>query len=214
MSKVKEDSVRAYLRDIGRVPLLEHDEEILLGRQVQRMMEIEATRATCISCDGVKLTDKELAEELSIDYKVLRRELRDGAKAKEKMVTANLRLVVSVAKKYTKRNMELLDIIQEGTIGLVRGVEKFDPGRGYKFSTYAYWWIRQGITRAIAEKSRAIRLPIHVTENLNKMKKAQRELAQMNGYLPNVFQLSDELGLTVEEIKDLMCKARQPTSLR
>ena len=212
--KVSGDSVRAYLRDIGRVPLLAHDEEILLGRKVQRMMEIEGTRDTCKSDDGVKLTDKELAEELSIDYKDLRRELRDGAKAKEKMVTANLRLVVSVAKKYTKRNMELLDIIQEGTIGLVRGVEKFDPGRGYKFSTYAYWWIRQGITRAIAEKSRAIRLPIHVTENLNKMKKAQRELAQMNGYLPNVFQLSDELGLTVEEIKDLMCKARQPTSLQ
>jgi len=212
--KVSGDSVRAYLRDIGRVPLLAHDEEILLGRKVQRMMEIEGTRDTCKSDDGVKLTDKELAAELSIDYKDLRRELRDGAKAKEKMVTANLRLVVSVAKKYTKRNMELLDIIQEGTIGLVRGVEKFDPGRGYKFSTYAYWWIRQGITRAIAEKSRAIRLPIHVTENLNKMKKAQRELAQMNGYLPNVFQLSDELGLTVEEIKDLMCKARQPTSLQ
>ena len=212
--KVSGDSVRAYLRDIGRVPLLAHDEEILLGRKVQRMMEIEGTRDTCKSSDGVKLTDKELAAELSIDYKDLRRELRDGAKAKEKMVTANLRLVVSVAKKYTKRNMELLDMIQEGTIGLVRGVEKFDPGRGYKFSTYAYWWIRQGITRAIAEKSRAIRLPIHVTENLNKMKKAQRELAQMNGYLPNVFQLSDELGLTVEEIKDLMCKARQPTSLQ
>jgi len=212
--KASGDSVRSYLRDIGRVPLLEHDEEILLGRQVQRMMEIERTRDTCESCTGVKLTDKELATELDIDYKDLRRELRDGAKAKEKMVTANLRLVVSVAKKYTKRNMELLDIIQEGTIGLVRGVEKFDPGRGYKFSTYAYWWIRQGITRAIAEKSRAIRLPIHVTENLNKMKKAQRELAQQNGYLPNVFQLSAELGLTVEEIKDLMCKARQPTSLQ
>ena len=207
------DSVRAYLRDIGRVPLLEHDEEILLGRKVQRMMEIEETRDTYESNNGTKLTDKELAIELGIDYKILRRELRDGTKAKEKMVTANLRLVVSVAKKYTKRNMELLDIIQEGTIGLVRGVEKFDPSRGYKFSTYAYWWIRQGITRAIAEKSRAIRLPIHVTENLNRLKKAQRELSQINGYMPNVFQLAERLELTVEEIKDLMCKARQPTSL-
>jgi len=211
--KLSGDSVRAYLRDIGRIPLLEHDEEILLGRQVQRMMELEGTRDVCESCNGVKLTDKELATELCIEYKDLRRELRDGQKAKDKMVTANLRLVVSVAKKYTKRNMELLDIIQEGTIGLVRGVEKFDPGRGYKFSTYAYWWIRQGITRAIAEKSRAIRLPIHVTENLNKLKKAQRELSQMNGYMPSVFQLSDHLEIGVEEIKDLMCKARQPTSL-
>ena len=195
------DSVRAYLRDIGRIPLLEHDEEILLGRQVQRLMEINA------------IEDEDKATALGITQKELRKEVRAGEKAKDKMVTANLRLVVSVAKKYTKRNMELLDIIQEGTIGLVRGVEKFDPGRGYKFSTYAYWWIRQGITRAIAEKSRAIRLPIHVTENLNKLKKAQRELSQINGYMPNVFQLSDHLGLTVDEIKDLMCKARQPTSL-
>jgi len=202
------DSVRSYLRDIGRIPLLEHDEEILLGRQVQRMMEIKA----CEELLG-EVTKEDLAKALDITNKDLRRQLRDGERAKDKMVTANLRLVVSVAKKYTKRNMELLDIIQEGTIGLVRGVEKFDPGRGYKFSTYAYWWIRQGITRAIAEKSRAIRLPIHITENLNKLKKAQRELSQMNGMMPNVFELSDHLGLTVDEIKDLMCKARQPTSL-
>lgn len=206
--KMTGDSVRAYLRDIGRIPLLEHDEEILLGRKVQRLMEIKA----CEELLG-KPNEDDLARSLDITSKQLRREIRDGEKAKDKMVTANLRLVVSVAKKYTKRNMELLDIIQEGTIGLVRGVEKFDPGRGYKFSTYAYWWIRQGITRAIAEKSRAIRLPIHVTENLNKLKKAQRELSQLNGEMPNVFQLSEYLDLSVEEIKDLMCKARQPTSL-
>ncbi len=199
--KLSGDSVRSYLRDIGRIPLLEHDEEILLGRQVQRLMEIQA------------IEEEDKAAVLGITKKELHKQIKDGERAKDKMVTANLRLVVSVAKKYTKRNMELLDIIQEGTIGLVRGVEKFDPGRGYKFSTYAYWWIRQGITRAIAEKSRAIRLPIHVTENLNKLKKAQRELSQLNGEIPNVFQLSDHLGLTVEEIKDLMCKARQPTSL-
>jgi len=207
-AKISGDSVRSYLRDIGRIPLLEHDEEILLGRQVQRLMEIKACEELLGSPN-----QEELAASLEITTKELKRELRAGKRAKDKMVTANLRLVVSVAKKYTKRNMELLDIIQEGTIGLVRGVEKFDPGRGYKFSTYAYWWIRQGITRAIAEKSRAIRLPIHVTENLNKLKKAQRELSQLNGELPNVFQLAEYLELSVEEIKDLMCKARQPTSL-
>ena len=206
-SRISGDSVRSYLRDIGRIPLLEHDEEILLGRQVQRLMEIEGEREK-------GEPDDVLAERVfKIPVKQLKRELRAGKRAKDKMVTANLRLVVSVAKKYTKRNMELLDIIQEGTIGLVRGVEKFDPGRGYKFSTYAYWWIRQGITRAIAEKSRSIRLPIHVTENLNKLKKAQRELTQLNGSLPTVFQLSDYMEMSVDEIKDLMCKARQPTSL-
>ncbi len=201
------DSVRAYLRDIGRIPLLEHDEEILLGRKVQRMMELNEMKKE------LELNDQSLADVLDVPLKQIKREFRDGERAKDKMVTANLRLVVSVAKKYTKRNMELLDIIQEGTIGLVRGVEKFDPGRGYKFSTYAYWWIRQGITRAIAEKSRAIRLPIHVTENLNRLKKAQRELSQLNGRMPNVAELAEELGLTQDDVKDLMCKARQPTSL-
>ncbi len=205
--KLSGDSVRCYLRDIGRIPLLEHDEEILLGRQVQRMMVLKDMKKE------LELDTEGLADAMDITHKQIKKELRDGERAKDKMVTANLRLVVSVAKKYTKRNMELLDIIQEGTIGLVRGVEKFDPGRGYKFSTYAYWWIRQGITRAIAEKSRAIRLPIHITENLNKLKKAQRELSQMNGQMPNVFELAAHLDLTVDEIKDLMCKARQPTSL-
>ena len=205
--KISGDSVRSYLRDIGRIPLLEHEEEILLGRKVQRLMELQDQQTE------LELDLQGLADAHDVPLKQIKRELRDGQKAKEAMVTANLRLVVSVAKKYTKRNMELLDIIQEGTIGLVRGVEKFDPSRGYKFSTYAYWWIRQGITRAIAEKSRAIRLPIHVTENLNKLKKAQRELSQMNGYMPSVFQLAERMELTPDDIKDLMCKARQPTSL-
>jgi RNA polymerase nonessential primary-like sigma factor len=206
-TKITGDSVRSYLRDIGRIPLLEHDEEILLGRKVQRLMELIQIK------NELELDTQGLADAMDLPVRQILKEFREGEKAKDKMVTANLRLVVSVAKKYTKRNMELLDIIQEGTIGLVRGVEKFDPGRGYKFSTYAYWWIRQGITRAIAEKSRAIRLPIHITENLNKLKKAQRELSQINGSMPNVFELSDYLGLSVDEIKDLMCKARQPTSL-
>jgi RNA polymerase nonessential primary-like sigma factor len=211
--KINGDNVRAYLRDIGRIPLLEHEEEILLGRKVQRLMEILEKRDELKEKLGGSYSDAALAKEMNISDKQLKREIKDGERAKNKMVTSNLRLVVSVAKKYTKRNMELLDIIQEGTIGLVRGVEKFDPQRGYKFSTYSYWWIRQGITRAIAEKSRAIRLPIHITENLNKFKKAQRQLSQLSGRMPTIQELSDELSLSIEEIKDLMCKARQPTSL-
>ena len=205
--KLSGDSVRAYLRDIGRIPLLAHEEEILLGRKVQRLMTLLEMKRE------MAMDNEALADAMDVSVKQIRKEMRDGERAKEKMVTANLRLVVSVAKKYTKRNMELLDIIQEGTIGLVRGVEKFDPGRGYKFSTYAYWWIRQGITRAIAEKSRAIRLPIHITENLNRLKKAQRELSQLNGETPSINQLSVALDLSQDDIKDLMCKARQPTSL-
>ena len=212
-TKVTGDSVRAYLKEIGRVPLLEHEEEILLGRKVQRLMELEEQRKQLEQEYDRKLDDKDLCELQGLDWKTIRRELKEGRKAKDKMVTSNLRLVVSVAKKYTKRNMELLDIIQEGTIGLVRGVEKFDPTRGYKFSTYAYWWIRQGITRAIAEKSRSIRLPIHITENLNRMKKAQRDLSQKYGQMPTVNELATELNLTEDDIKDLMCKARHPTSL-
>jgi RNA polymerase nonessential primary-like sigma factor len=208
------DLVRSYLRDIGRVPLLSHEQEITLGRQVQELMAIEEQREELrLRSGGEDPSDDELAAAAGITPQQLKKRLRLGQRAKERMVAANLRLVVSVAKKYTKRNMELLDLIQEGTIGLVRGVEKFDPTRGYKFSTYAYWWIRQGITRAIAEKSRTIRLPIHITETLNKLKKGQRELSQELGRTPTVTELAEFVELPEEEVKDLLCRARQPVSL-
>ncbi|MCT0214596.1 RpoD/SigA family RNA polymerase sigma factor [Synechococcus sp. CS-1327] len=207
------DLVRSYLRDIGRVPLLSHEQEITLGRQVQELMRLEEVEQELQMRSGSKPNPEQWAESLGLSLPVLKRKLINGRRAKERMVAANLRLVVSVAKKYTKRNMELLDLIQEGTIGLVRGVEKFDPTRGYKFSTYAYWWIRQGITRAIAEKSRTIRLPIHITETLNKLKKGQRELSQELGRTPTLSELAVAVELPEEEVKDLLCRARQPVSL-
>ncbi|MFM8277293.1 MAG: RpoD/SigA family RNA polymerase sigma factor [Cyanobium sp.] len=208
------DSLRSYLHDIGRVPLLSHEQEITLGRQVQELMALEELRQELrLRSGNQEPSDARLAAEAGLSSVQLRRRLQLGRRAKERMVAANLRLVVSVAKKYTRRNMELLDLIQEGTIGLVRGVEKFDPTRGYKFSTYAYWWIRQGITRAIAEKSRAIRLPIHITESLNKLKKGQRELSQTLGRTPTLGELADAVELPEEEVKDLLCRARHPLSL-
>ncbi len=207
------DLVRSYLRDIGRVPLLSHEQEITLGRQVQELMHIERLELELESMNGEKPSLDILSKQLDIPLLQLRRKIKNGNRAKERMVSANLRLVVSVAKKYTKRNMELLDLIQEGTIGLVRGVEKFDPTRGYKFSTYAYWWIRQGITRAIAEKSRSIRLPIHITEMLNKLKKGQRELSQELSRTPTLRELADYIELSEEDVKDLLSRAGQPISL-
>ena len=213
-SGAETDLVRSYLRDIGRVPLLSHEQEITLGRQVQDLMGLEEIELELtLRAGGSKPTHEQLAEAAGLTPQQLKKRLTAGRRAKERMVAANLRLVVSVAKKYTKRNMELLDLIQEGTIGLVRGVEKFDPTRGYKFSTYAYWWIRQGITRAIAEKSRTIRLPIHITETLNKLKKGQRELSQELGRTPTVTELAAFVELPEEEVKDLLCRARLPVSL-
>ena len=213
-SGLSTDLVRSYLRDIGRVPLLSHEQEITLGRQVQELVALEEIEQELeMRAGGAKPDHEQLAKAAHLTPQQLKKRLRSGQRAKERMVAANLRLVVSVAKKYTKRNMELLDLIQEGTIGLVRGVEKFDPTRGYKFSTYAYWWIRQGITRAIAEKSRTIRLPIHITETLNKLKKGQRELSQELGRTPTVTELAEFVELPEEEVKDLLCRARQPVSL-
>ena len=207
------DLVRSYLRDIGRIPLLTHEQEITLGRQVQELNLLEALKLELHESTGDEPSLEVVSQKAGISLAQLKKKFRSGQRAKERMVAANLRLVVSVAKKYTKRNMELLDLIQEGTIGLVRGVEKFDPARGYKFSTYAYWWIRQGITRAIAEKSRTIRLPIHITEMLNKLKKGQRELSQELSRTPTVSELSEFVDLPEEGVKELMCSARKPMSL-
>lgn len=207
------DLVRSYLRDIGRVPLLTHEQEITFGRQVQGLVELEQIESDLKTRTGAAPTHEAWAAEAGLTPFQLKRRLKNGRRAKDRMVSANLRLVVSIAKKYTKRNMELLDLIQEGTIGLVRGVEKFDPSRGYKFSTYAYWWIRQGITRAIAEKSRAIRLPIHITEALNKLKRGQRELSQRLGRTPTVSELSGVVEIPEDEVKDLLCRVRQPISI-
>ena len=207
------DMVRTYLHEIGRVPMLTHEQEIIYGKQVQQMMKLLETRATLAKKLGTEVNDRDFALHLEISETELKALLHRGRRAKQKMIEANLRLVVSIAKKYQKRNLEFLDLIQEGSMGLERGVEKYDPMRGYKFSTYAYWWIRQAITRAIAQQSRTIRLPIHITEKLNKIKRVQRELTQELGRSPNVTEIGAQLDLDPSEIRDYLQLSRTPISL-
>lgn len=192
---ISTDPVRTYLREIGRVPMLSREEELLEARKVQRYMQLLETQGD---------------EALSMEYAGI---VQEGQKAKSRMIQANLRLVVSVAKKYANRGLDLMDLIQEGNIGLERGVEKFDPSKGYRFSTYVYWWIRQSLTRALNNQSRTIRLPIHTTEKLNALKKAQRQLSQEKGRTATVSELAVAVKRSPGEIRQLLEQARTPLSL-
>lgn len=207
------DMVRTYLQEIGKVPLLSHEQEIIFGKQVQKMMALYNKRDKLARQLEREPTLDEWAEEVNKSPNELKKIIHQGKRAKQKMIEANLRLVVAIAKKYQKRNMEFLDLIQEGSLGLERGVEKFDPTKGFKFSTYAYWWIRQAITRAIAQQARTIRLPIHITEKLNKIKKTQRELSQELGRSPTPTEIAIALELEPAQIREYFRIARQPISL-
>ncbi|AFY36019.1 RNA polymerase sigma factor, RpoD/SigA family [Calothrix sp. PCC 7507] len=212
-TKFTADMVRTYLREIGRVPLLTREQEIIFGKQVQQMMTLLDAKEDLAKKLHREPSLEEWANLVHQPETEVKQTVAQGKRAKQKMIEANLRLVVAIAKKYQKRNMEFLDLIQEGTLGLERGVEKFDPMRGYKFSTYAYWWIRQAITRAIAQQGRTIRLPIHITEKLNKIKKVQRELAQKLGRSPTPAEIAKELELEPAQIREYLNMARQPVSL-
>ncbi|MBW4457084.1 MAG: RpoD/SigA family RNA polymerase sigma factor [Nostoc indistinguendum CM1-VF10] len=213
MSSLSSDMVRIYLQEIGQYPLLKPDEEIAYARQVQQMIAIEQSKNELTQQLDREPTMTELANAVEKTEAQVRAALHLGQKAKQKMVTANLRLVVSVAKKYQNRNLEFSDLIQEGAIGLQKGIEKFDPNRGYKLSTYAYWWISQAITRAIAEQSRTIRLPVHLTEILNKIKKVQRESFQKLGRHATAEEVAASLDISPDKLREYLSASRTAISL-
>jgi RNA polymerase nonessential primary-like sigma factor len=204
------DVVRQYLRDIGRVAMLSEEEELTLARLVRRRQQILERHPDSEKPDADLVA---VARASDLSESALRQALRQGRRAKERMIQANLRLVVAVAKKYQRQGMELLDLVQEGTLGLERGVERFDPTRGFRLSTFAYWWIRQGITRAIANQSRMIRLPSHVSEKLSRIRKAQRDLAQRFGRPASLAELAAEMQISETVLRHTLERQPQPISL-
>jgi RNA polymerase primary sigma factor len=195
------DPVRMYLKEIGRVALLTAQEEVDLALRIEQGLEAEAK----LVAGGDKLSDEE-----SVSLKWTR---RDGMRAKRHLVEANLRLVVSIAKRYVGRGMQFLDLIQEGNLGLIRAVEKFDYHKGFKFSTYATWWIRQAITRAIADQARTIRIPVHMVETINKLVRIQRQLLQDLGREPTADEIAEQMELTPEKVREIQKISQEPVSL-
>jgi RNA polymerase primary sigma factor len=208
-----EDSIRVYLQEIGRIRLLRPDEEIELARKIADLLHLEELAAQFESDNGREPDKKEWAALVEMPLIRFRRRLMLGRRAKEKMVQSNLRLVVSIAKKYMNRGLSFQDLIQEGSLGLIRAAEKFDHEKGYKFSTYATWWIRQAITRAIADQSRTIRLPVHLYETISRIKKTTKVLSQEFGRKPTEEEIAESMEMTIEKLRFIAKSAQLPISL-
>ena len=208
-----EDSIRVYLQEIGRIRLLRPDEEIELARKIADLLHLEEEAIQFESENGHYPTTKEWAAMQGMPLVKFRRRLMLGRRAKEKMVQSNLRLVVSIAKKYMNRGLSFQDLIQEGSLGLIRAAEKFDHEKGYKFSTYATWWIRQAITRAIADQSRTIRLPVHLYETISRIKKTTKVLSQEFGRKPTEEEIAESMEMTIEKLRFIAKSAQLPISL-
>ena len=212
-----EDSIRLYLQEIGRIRLLRADEEIELARKIADLLELEQTReklAAQLQIDNPEeVEESDWAQEMAMPLADFRRRLHSGRRAKDKMVQSNLRLVVSIAKKYMNRGLSFQDLIQEGSLGLIRAAEKFDHEKGYKFSTYATWWIRQAITRAIADQSRTIRLPVHLYETISRIKKTTKLLSQEMGRKPTEEEIATRMEMTIEKLRFIAKSAQLPISL-
>lgn len=206
-----EDPVRMYLKEIGKVPLLSADEEIELAQNMEDgAVAIEKINVLKGRLDGASEEEK---AEIKEEIKTLQRDVDKGADAKKRLAEANLRLVVSIAKRYVGRGMLFLDLIQEGNLGLIKAVEKFDYKKGYKFSTYATWWIRQAITRAIADQARTIRIPVHMVETINKLIRVSRQLLQELGREPSPEEIAKEMSMPVERVREILKISQEPVSL-